>query len=133
MTPDERLRPQSHERSVESIQQFDLAAVTARLRAEAQASVAGHRQAVLVRRGPLTVILFAFEADGCIKEHHTDGAVTIHVLAGRLEVTVDGAVLPLGRGELVTLAPKQAHAVRATEAAEMLLTVCRLPAAPTSD
>ena len=74
-------------------------------------------------------VLFVFEADGFIPEHRTDGEVTIHVLAGCLEVTVDGDVLPLGRGGLVTLAPKQAHAVRATEASDMLLTVCRIPAA----
>ena len=133
MTPDERLRPHSHERLAVPIQHIDLAAFAARLRAEAHAPVAGHRQVALVRRGPLTVILFVFEADGFIPEHRTDGEVTIPVLAGRLEVTGDGDVLPLGGGEIVALAPKQAHAVRATETAEMLLTVCRLPAAPTLD
>ena len=90
MTPDERLRPPSHERLAVPVQHVDLAAVTARLRSEAHASVGGHRQVALVRRGPLTVILFAFEPDGFLKEHSADGEVTIHVLAGRLEVTVDG-------------------------------------------
>lgn len=133
MIPDERLRPPSHERLAAPVQQFDLAAKAAQLRSEAHASVAGHRQVALVRRGPLTVVLFAFEADGLLKEHSTDGEVTIHVLEGRLAVTVEGELFPLGRGELLALAPKQAHAVRATEASEMLLTVCRIPAAPKSD
>ena len=133
MTSEARLRPHSHGRLAVPVQRFDFAAAAAQLRAEAHASVAGHRQIALVRRGSLSVILFAFEADGFIKEHRTDGAVTIHVLAGQLDVTVDGDVLHLGRGELVALAPKQVHAVRAIEASDMLLTVCRMPAVPKSD
>ena len=133
MTSNERLRPHSHERLAEPIQRFDVAAAAAQLRAEAHASVSGHRQVALIRRGPLSVILFAFEPNGFLKEHSADGEVTIHVLGGRLEVTVGGEVMPLGRGELVALAPRQRHAVRATEASEMLLTICRIPAEPTSD
>lgn len=132
MPPDERLRPPSPERLAVPVQRFDLVAAAAQLRAEAPASVAGHRQVALVRRGPLAVILFAFEPDGFIKEHSAAGEVTIQVLGGRLEVTVDGEVLSLGRGELVALAPRQLHAVRATEASEMLLTICRIPVEPPS-
>ncbi|WP_411279288.1 cupin domain-containing protein [Gemmatimonas sp.] len=133
MTPEERLRPHSHDRLAVAVQRIDFAAAAAALRAEAHASVAGHRQVALVRRGPLSLILFAFEADGFIKEHQTDGEVTIQVLAGQLDVTVHGEVLQLGGGELVALAPKQPHAVRAIVASDMLLTVCRIPAAPESD
>ena len=132
MTPDERLRPPSPERLAVPVQRFDLTAAAVQLRAEAPASVAGHRQVALVRRGPLTVILFAFDADGVIKEHSAAGEVTIQVLAGRLEVTVDGEALSLGRGELVVLAPRQLHTVRATESSDMLLTICRTPAEPPS-
>ena len=53
----------------------------------------------LIRRGPLTVILFAFEPDGFITEHSTYGEVTIQVLGGRLDVTIGGEVLSFGRGE----------------------------------
>ena len=133
MTPEERLRPHSHERLAAPVQRFDFAATTALLRAEAHASVSGHRQIALVRRGSLSVILFAFEADGFIKEHSTDGEVTIHVLAGQLDVTVNGDVLHVNAGELVALAPKQPHAVRAPVASDMLLTVCRMPAEQKSD
>ena len=132
MTPDERPGSPSPERLAVPVQRFDLAAVAAQLRADAPASVAGHRQLALVRRGPLSVILFAFDADGVIKEHSAAGEVTIQVLTGRLEVMVDGEVLSLGGGELVALAPRQLHTVRATESSDMLLTICRTPAAPTS-
>jgi quercetin dioxygenase-like cupin family protein len=132
MTPDERRGSPSHERLAVPVQRFDLAVAAAQLRAEAHPSVAGHRQLALVRRGPLSVVLFAFDADGVIKEHSAAGEVTIQVLTGRLEVMVDGEVLSLGRGELVALAPRQLHTVRATESSDMLLTICRPLAEPPS-
>jgi len=75
----------------------------------------------------VTVILFVFERDGALKEHQTDGEVTIQVLAGRLAVSVGTEQLELGAQEIVALAPGQRHAVRAIEGSEMLLTVFRTP------
>ena len=82
-------------------------------------------QLALVRHGPLSLILFAFDADGAIPEHRTEGEVVIHVLRGRLSVTVDGEELALHGGQLLALAPGQPHGVRALEAREMLLAICR--------
>jgi quercetin dioxygenase-like cupin family protein len=61
-----------------------------------------------------------------LKEHRTEGEVTIHALAGRLEVTVGGNTVPLGAGELLSMAPGEMHAVRAVTESGMLLTVCRV-------
>jgi len=127
MSLDDRLRPPARERLADLVQQFDLSATAADLRAEPHAPVSGHRQMALVRHGPLSLILFAFEAGGAIKEHRTEGEVVIHVLRGRLTVTVDGEALELAAGELLSLAPGQPHAVEAREASDMLLTICRDP------
>lgn len=130
MTADDRLREHPVERLAPPVQRIDLAAAVRQLRAEAHASTAGHRQVALVRRGPVSLILFVFEPGGLLKEHRTEGEVTIQVLAGRLAVTAGAETVDLGAGELVSLAPGQAHAVRAQEAGEMLLTVCRVPREP---
>lgn len=127
MSLDDRLRQPARERLAGLVQQFDLATVAADLRAEPHAAVSGHRQLALVRHGPLSLILFAFDAHGAIPEHRTDGEVVIHVLRGRLVVTVDGDDLDVRAGELLALAPGQPHAVRAPEASEMLLAICRNP------
>jgi quercetin dioxygenase-like cupin family protein len=127
MSLDDRLRPPARERLASLVQQFDLAAVAADLRAEPHAAVSGHRQLALVRHGPLSLILFAFDAGGAIPEHRTDGEVVLHVLRGHLVVTVDGDDVALRGGELLALAPGQPHAVHAPEASEMLLSICRDP------
>jgi quercetin dioxygenase-like cupin family protein len=124
---DDRLRTHPKERLAPPVQLIGLTEAIERLRAEAHASVAGHRQLALVRRGPFSLILFAFEADGFLKEHKADGDVIIQVLAGRLEVTVAGDVVSIKRGELMSLAPGQAHAVHALEVSDMLLSLCKVP------
>lgn len=124
-----RLRTHPKDRLGEPVRKVDLADAAAALRAEPHAPVAGHRQIVLVRRGPVSLILFAFEADGFLREHRAGGEVVIQTLTGRLEVTAGEGVIPLDSGQALSLAPGQVHSVRALEVSDMLLTVCRVPAA----
>lgn len=125
MSTDDRLRTHPRDRLAARVQHIALHEAAAQLRAEPHASVVGHRQVALVKRGPFTLILFLFEPDGLLKEHRAEGEVSIQVLTGRLEVTVASAVYQLGAGELISLAPGQPHSVRGIEASEMLLTVCQ--------
>lgn len=126
MTSSDRLRPHPEDRLAPSVQVVKLAEAAAKLRAEPHGSVAGHRQIAVARHGPVTNILFVFERGGLLKEHRTDGVVTIHVLSGRLEVAFDDERHEMGAGELVHLAADVPHSVRAIEESEMLLTVHRV-------
>lgn len=121
-----RLRTHPKERLAAPMQRIDLAEAAANLRAEPHAAVAGHRQVALVRRGAVSLILFVFEVDGHLREHQANGEVTIHVLRGRLTVTVGEEAMELGAGEVVSLAPQMPHSVRATEPTDMLLTVSQV-------
>jgi quercetin dioxygenase-like cupin family protein len=123
MSADDRLRIHPKERLSGDVQHVDLSAAASRLRAEPHAATHGHRQVALVRHGPVSVLLFVFDPGGELKEHRTDGEVTIQVLTGELKVTFDEGSAVIGRGELLSLRPGQAHAVRAVEASEMLLTI----------
>lgn len=126
MSTEERLREHPGERLAGPVQKIGLAAEIAQLRAEPHAATAGHRQVALVRHGPVSLILFLFDLDGYLKEHQTEGVVTIHVLSGWLEVTVDGQRTEVAAGELLSLAPGCPHGLRALAPSEMLLTVCRV-------
>ena len=128
MSTDARLRTHPKERLASLVQAVDLTEAAERLRAEPHAAVDGHRQLAVVRHGPVSLILFVFEADGFMKEHQAEGEVIIQVLAGRLAVTAGGEAATVGKGELVSLAPGQPHALRALEPSEMLLTICKVPA-----
>ena len=123
MTIPERLRPHPQDRFRDPAQLFDLKEAAARLRAEPHAAVEGHRQIALFRHGQVTVVLYVFEPEGHIREHETEGVVTIHTLVGRLLVTADGSTHQVSAGQMVMLAPGVPLTVRATMASEMLFTV----------
>lgn len=127
MSKDDRLRTHPRDRLAPATQRVDLREASAGLRAEPHPSVSGHRQLALVRRGPVSVILFAFEKEGLLKEHRADGDVIIQVLTGQLSVNVGDDAIILGPTALLTLAPGQPHSVRAMEDSDMLLTICRAP------
>ena len=124
----ERLRQHPEDRLASPVQVVDLAAAAAGLKAEAHASVSGHRQIAVVRHGPVTIIQFVFDEGGLLKEHRAEGVVTIHVLSGRLQVVVDEESRAVGQGELMALAPGVPHSLLALAPSEMLLTVHRLSA-----
>lgn len=125
MSAGDRLREHPRERLAAAVRKIDVAGEAARLRAEPHPPVAGHRQVVLVRRGPVSVVLFVFQADGFLPDHRAEGEVLIQLLTGRLQITAAGEVIELGAGEILSLAPGEPHAVRALRESEMLLTVCR--------
>jgi len=119
----ERLRVHPKQRFAAEERQFDLNAVAEQLRQEQGQSTHGHRQMTLYRHGPTTVALFLFDRDAGLREHRTDGFVTIHCVHGKLVVHTPSAEHELPAGSLLTLAPKVPHDVLAEEESRMLLTV----------
>lgn len=125
MTPPDRLRTHPDQRLAASVQFVDCQSVASSLRAEDHHGVAGHRQVAIVRQGPVTMIVMAFEIGGEMKEHKAEGVVSIQVLSGLLKLMVGSDTHDLGIGQLVTLAPGVPHSLSAITAVDMLLTVHR--------
>ncbi len=127
MTDSRRLRAHPQERFSPTSQAFDLEEAAAKLRAEPHESVEGHRQVALYRHGPVTLLLFLLEPNGSL-EYESPGLVTIHVLKGELSIDVEGANHPLKTGQLLTIDAGTAHTLRASGAAEILVTVHKFEA-----
>ena len=83
----------------------------------------GHRQITIAHHDSLTLTLFHFSEGSRLPEHQVDGAVTIQVLEGELEVSTDDNTHHLDEGQLVILGPKVEHDVHALAESRMLLTV----------
>lgn len=123
MTDAPRLRPHPQERFDTPALRFDLATAARHLRAEPHPPVTGHRQIALYKFGPVELILFAFDEGGELQEHRVDAVVVMHVVRGRLAVTLDGERHELTDGQVLTLAPGVAQSVRALASSDMLLSV----------
>ena len=125
---DQRLRPHPEDRFAPAQIPFDLNKAAARLRAEQQTGVAGHRQQTLYKDAGLTIALFVFERFSNLPAHRAAGTVNMHALRGRLKITGGGQVHELRAGQMLVLAPGVEHAVAAEEESEMLVTVCLVAA-----
>jgi quercetin dioxygenase-like cupin family protein len=121
---DERLRPHPSTRLAGPAVVLNLPDLARALQAEPHPAKAGHRQAGLIHRGPLRLVLFAFEQGGRLPQHRAPGHVVIHCLRGTLAVEAAGARHQLAEGEALTLDPDVPHDVEALVESEMLLTVC---------
>lgn len=88
---DERLRPHPSARLSGPAVALNLPDLARALQAEPHPSTHGHRQAGLIHRGPLRLVLFAFEAGGELPEHRAPGYVVIHCLRGALDVEAAGS------------------------------------------
>ena len=122
--PDERLRPHPSTRLSGPVVQLDLPDLVRTLQTEPHPGRNGHRQAGLIHRGPLRILLFTFEPGGGLPDHKAPGHVVIHCLRGELAVRTEGAVHRLPSGQAVVLEPSVAHDVEARVESDMLLTVC---------
>ena len=76
-----------------------------------------------MREGPVSLILFSFDAGGQLKEHRADGIVCIHVLHGRLHVGTDAQEHELGTGELLFLNPHVPHSLVAIDESDVLVSI----------
>lgn len=121
---EQRLRPHPSTRLTGPAVHLNLPDLSRALQAEPHPATAGHRQAGLIHRGPLRVLLFAFEAGGRLPEHRAPGRVVIHCLRGELSVEAAAARHRLGDGEALVLEPDVPHSVEALVESDMLLTVC---------
>ena len=82
---------------------------------------------VLVREGPVRVVLFAFDRDQELTEHTAAVPAVIEVISGVLVVTTGGDEHRMAPGSWLLLEAHEPHTVRAEEPSKMLLTMIRCP------
>lgn len=122
-SPNDRLRPPPSERFAGPEHRIELMAALEALRAEHHDSTERHRQISLFHKGPLRIVLFAFEAGAGLPAHRAPGFVVIHTLRGRIAVKTMNASHDLPTGQFVVLDPEVVHDVTAVESSDMLLTI----------
>ena len=119
----DRLRPPPAERFAGPEHRIDLAASLEALRRETHDSGKKHIQITVFHKGPLRIVLFAFEKGGSLPSHRAPGSVVIHTLRGRIDVKTLNESYELATGQMLLLDPEVVHDVTAQEESDMLLTV----------
>lgn len=95
------------------------------LPAETQFAAHGIVSRTLVRTENLRVVLFGFSAGQELTEHTTTQHALVQVLSGSCEFSLAGKPQQLKAGDFLSMPPNLAHAVKATTAFSMLLTLSK--------
>ena len=119
----DRLRPPPSERFAGAEHRIDLESAVEALRREPHGTKEKHRQITVFHKGPLRIVLFAFEAGGGLPEHRAPGYIVIHTLRGRIHVKTLNAQYELSAGQALMLDPEVVHDVTAAEQSDMLLPI----------
>ncbi len=79
----------------------------------------------LLKKKGGTVTVFAFDAGQELSEHTAPFDALVHVLDGRLDITVAGSPHSVSAGEVLTMPANKPHALKAPEPAKMMLIMIR--------
>jgi quercetin dioxygenase-like cupin family protein len=84
----------------------------------------GDRNAItLLKNKLMRIVLMALRKGATLKKHQAAGAISIHVLEGKMIFITDAQSIELVRGEMITLHEGIAHSVVAKEETVFLLTI----------
>lgn len=81
----------------------------------------------IFKAGQLEVIRVVLPAGKTMREHRTLGEITVQCLEGVVEFETEDDTQQMQAGDLIHLAPRARHALKALESASLLLTICLLP------
>lgn len=101
----------------------DLMTTLGELRQEEPWRVRGHNARTLAKYPDLRVVLVAMREGSRLHEHSTAARITIQVLVGRIRMHVDGSVVELRFGDLLTLDRGLPHDVEALQESAFVLTL----------
>ena len=79
----------------------------------------------LVDRTVGTLTVFAFDEGQGLSEHSAPYDVTVQVLDGAVDVTIDGTAHRVTAGQIIIMPANRPHALRAVERFKMLLFMIR--------
>lgn len=106
-----------------NLARFDLATELEQMRASQHTAAPHHVAKTLVRSPDLRVVLITMDAGTDLASHHTDAAITIQILDGRICLSCPGSELELGAGTVTKLDRGVRHALHAIERSSVLLSI----------
>ncbi len=83
----------------------------------------GRNSKTIVKYADLRIVLTAIQKNTAIREHHSDGRISVQTVAGHIRMHAGGREFDLPRGHLLVLDRGMPHNVEALEDSAFLLTI----------
>ena len=81
------------------------------------------RTLIKMKTGSIT--MFAFDKDQALSEHTAPFDALVHVIEGKVEVTINGKSNTVQTGQLIIIPANEPHALYAIEKFKMILTMIK--------
>jgi quercetin dioxygenase-like cupin family protein len=104
-------------------QDFDLQAEIASLKLEPAWQQSDRNSRTLVHESKLRIIVTVMKAGAQLREHRTDGAVSIQTIEGHLRLGTERGMIDLEQGRLVAIDSDVPHELEAVAESAFILTV----------
>src|SRR5437764_8497912 len=78
---------------------------------------------MLVKSDDLRILLIAMQAGARMKEHHSDGRISVQVLRGAIRIRIKGQTKELSAHQLLVVDRSIKHDVEAVEPSVVMLTI----------
>jgi quercetin dioxygenase-like cupin family protein len=83
----------------------------------------GRNSKTIVKYGDLRIVLTELQKGATIREHHSDGRISVQTVVGHIRMHADGKEFDLPSGHLLVLDRGMRHDVEAMEDSAFLLTI----------
>ena len=85
----------------------------------------GHAAKTLVKDGPLRLVILGFTPGSFLREHNSDGPVSIQALSGKVDVAIEDRSESVEPGKTLVINATISHSVTAHADSVLLLTIAR--------
>jgi len=102
---------------------FDLVEKASRARADPSWKTMKHIAVTLVKYPNLRVVLLVMKQGSSLQKHVAKGRITVHTLSGHSRMRVQGEVVDLPAGRLLSLEREIPHDLEALEESTVLLSI----------
>lgn len=117
------LRPQGERMLNAPVVEIDLYRFINQIKEEKPWIETGHNSITVFKSDKLRIVLIGLNANASIKEHLAASVISVQVLEGKIDFTVEGKIITINKGQMLALQKDIPHSVYASEESFFLLTL----------
>lgn len=116
-------RPEGDRTLLANLVEVDLNKFIIQIRSEKAWTDGSHNAITVFKSDVIRIVLMGLHEKAELKAHTANGPISVQVLEGNIEFMTEGKTYPLEKNQLIHLAAKIPHSVKAVKESFFLLTV----------
>ena len=126
-TDSTELRPEGARLLDASLVSMDIPEFIKQLKAEAAWQTSDRNAMAVYKTNGMRIVLIALHEEAVMKKHTAEGIISVQVLEGEINFSIDDQSLVLKKGQMIALHKGLPHSVKAIKESVFLLTLTTSP------